>query len=289
MGWRFTKPIRLSFRCENMKKLKLHDILFVLFLFAFSIVTYSDTANIHESAYQNTKTINNLSPKEILNILKNNAWSTSGQSITSAETNNDSNPTPEYEKVLQGDNSAGVNAFADIKFNNNVKRVLDVGGGKFDACRNYLRTKHIELFVWDPYNRSQKHNEKIMREVMQSKVDAATSMAVLNVIPEPAVRLAHIATLKIALKVNGYAYFKVWPGEGKLKGTHMATVNSYGYPGYQANAYAKYFLPEVQLVFGKNNVILDPKIPNLILAKKVTNQPTPLSEIKNMLNHSPEM
>lgn len=97
-------------------------------------------------------------------------------------------------------------------------------------------------------------------------------MAVLNVIPEVETRLEHIVTLKQALKINGYAYFKIWPGEGKLKGSGKAVVDAYGYPGYQANDFAAKFLPEVQLVFGIKNVVLDPKAPNLIIAKNVDSE-----------------
>jgi hypothetical protein len=64
-------------------------------------------------------------------------------------------------------------------------------------------------------------------------------------------------------------YFKIWPGEGKFKGSGKALVNAYGYPGYQANAYAAKFLPEVQMVFGIKNARIDSKITNLIVAKNV--------------------
>ncbi|MEO8964956.1 MAG: hypothetical protein ABI370_09835, partial [Gammaproteobacteria bacterium] len=236
-----------------MNNAKSHIILLVMYLISYAICSYGSSLPLQEHHFKNPKSIYSLSPKEISNILSHKSWNTSGQSITSAETNNDSNPVPEYEKIKQGDNSAGVNAFADIHFDKNVKRILDVGGGKFDVSRDFLQTKNIDLLIWDPYNRSKEHNKEVRQAVQHLKVDAATSMAVLNVIPEPDVRLAHIAILKQAIKTNSYAYFKVWPGEGKLKGTHQPTVNSYGYPGYQANAYVDYFLPEVQLVFGKDN------------------------------------
>jgi hypothetical protein len=233
------------------------------------ISAYSNNSELHEYFYQNSRSIQDISSEKITEILQHGAWKITGQSITSAETNNDTNPAPLYDQISRGDNAAGVNAFADIHFDKNVKSILDVGGGKYDVCRNYMRTKNIELLVWDPYNRSKENNDSVKLAVTKHKVDAATSMAVLNVIPDVETRLEHIVTLKQALKINGYAYFKIWPGEGNLKGANKAIVNAYGYPGYQANAYAVKFLPEVQLVFGVKNVRLDPKVPNLIIAKKV--------------------
>lgn len=243
------------------------NLLITLILLVTSFA-YGSNSHLHEYYYKKSSSIDNIDHQKIINILKKGAWKTTYQSITSAETNNDINPEPQYKQIDEGDNAAGVNAFADIPFNTDVKRVLDVGGGKYDVCQKYMRTKHIDLLVWDPYNRSKSHNNKVKLEVSNHKVDAATSMAVLNVIPEPEARLEHIVTLKNALKNNCYAYFKIWPGEGKLKGTNKAVVNAYGYPGYQANAYAAKFLPEVQLVFGPKNARLDPKIPNLIIAQK---------------------
>ncbi len=245
----------------------------ILFVSILMFPAYGINSNLHEYFYQNSRSIQDIGSEKINQILQYGAWQTTGQAITSAETNNDVNPTPLYNQTLRGDNAAGVNAFADLHFDKNVKRILDVGGGKYDVCRNYMRTKNIDLLVWDPYNRSKEHNDSVKLAVTKHKVDAATSMAVLNVIPDVEARLEHIVTLKQALKINGYAYFKIWPGEGNLKGTNKAIVNAYGYPGYQANAYAVKFLPEVQLVFGVKNVRIDPKVPNLIIAKNVDVKP----------------
>ncbi len=216
-----------------------------------------------EYFYPNEYLIHTLNSGKIFHILQSGAWKTLGQEITSAETNNDRNAEPEMKNIEAGENACGVDAFADLKFDRTVKRALDVGGGKYDFCRDYMKAKGIELLVWDPYNRPKVHNENVEKSVTNQNVDAATSMAVLNVIPESESRLAHICTLKEALVINGIAYFKIWPGEGTLKGSYKPTVNSYGYPGYQANAYPDRFLREIQLVFGLSNVRLHETIPNL--------------------------
>lgn len=233
--------------------------------------------------FQNKRVITDLSSQQIYDLLLHGAWNSEGQSISSAETNNDKNPDPEFDNIKQGDNAAGVNAFADIDFGKNITRILDVGGGKFDVCRNYMKKRNIELLVWDPYNRTAAHNLMIEKDVKTHPVDGATSMAILNVIAEPEVRIKHITTLKSALKNKGKAYFKVWPGEGSLRGSNRAVVNAYGFPGFQANSFAEVFLPEVQVVFGRKNVHLHPKVPNLIIAEKMNNKPTSLPEIEEIL------
>lgn len=234
----------------------------------------------HEDFYAKERLIHTLDIEKIFHILHSGAWKTLDQEITSAETNNDSNVQPDMRNIEAGENTCGVDAFADLQFDLTVKRILDVGGGKYDCCHHYMKSRNIDLLVWDPYNRPHEHNINIQNTVACQKVDAATSMAVLNVIPEPEVRLAHICTLKDALMINGLAYFKIWPGEDALKGSYKPTINSYGYPGYQANAYADRFLSEVQLVFGLNNAKLHETVPNLIVAVKMSNEPTSKTDIE---------
>jgi hypothetical protein len=233
-----------------------------------------------EQFYANEYFIHDLTSERIAVILQSSAWTTAQQEISSAETNNDCCPEPNLKNLAAGENTCGVDAFVDLEFGADVNMILDVGGGKFDVCRDYLQKRGIDLLVYDPYNRTQEHNEKIKWMVANQKVAAATSMSVLNVVAEPEARLAHICTLKDALQINGMAYFKMWPGEGELKGCYQPTVNSYGHPGFQANAYADRFLREVQLVFGVENAMLHAAIPNLIVAKKITDEPTDKNEIE---------
>lgn len=249
-------------------------------LFSKPVTFNQKTKQLTEIIYFNEIFMHHLSPEKITFIISSSAWQTLDQTITSAETNNDSNLEPDMESVKIGDNTCGVEAFADLKFDETIKRVLDVGGGKYDFSRNYMRSRGVNLLVWDPYNRSRQHNLDVQNQVTIQNVDAATSMAVLNVIPELHVRLAHIATLKAALAINGMAYFKVWPGKGLLKGSFQSTVNSYDCPGYQANAYVDKFLREVQLVFGLDNAKLHESIPNTIVARKISDAITSKTEIE---------
>lgn len=220
--------------------------------------------------------IHELTATEIQTIIENDIWKVNGQSITSAETNSYDAAEPNQLQIELGENTSGVDAFADINFNEKVKTVLDVGGGKYDVNQVYLKKKNMDLFVWDPYNRSLEHNKTVQEMVDKNKVDAVTSMSVLNVIPEANVRLAHISTVKNALKLNGDAYFKIWQGEGSLKASFIPSIVN---NTYQENASALRFLRDIELVFGVGNVKLDNKIPNLIIATKKSEKTTSIAEI----------
>lgn len=220
--------------------------------------------------------IHELSPEQIFAILKDGQWKTLSQTVTSAETNDNSLRVPD-EDWPQDENTAGVNAFHDITFDKDVKSVLDVGGGKFDFNRDYLKnTRNVTLHVWDPYNRTSAHNSQTQQKVTEDKVDASTSMSVLNVIPEVDSRLAHIVTVWKSLNVNSKAYFKIWPGEGVFKGTYLPSSTS---SSYQANSFMDRFLIEIQIVFGRNSITFDKNIPNLIIAIKQNDSTTSLEEI----------
>jgi hypothetical protein len=283
---------RINFRCIKLEKKHFNRCVIIAF-FLFLLIGYGQLVDVKKYLYANKKSsrlqecfyseeifIHTLDLEKVSRILQSSAWKTLDQEITSAETNNDINVEPNIKNIKAGNNTCGVDAFADLKFDKTVKRVLDVGGGKYDCCYDYMKSRNIDLLVWDPYNQTKEHNVDIQNAVTRKKVDAATSMSVLNVIPELEVRLAHICTLKEALAINGVAYFKVWSGNGILKGSYRPTINSYGYPGYQANAYADRFLREIQLVFGLNNVKLHKTIPNLIVATKISSEPTAKAEIE---------
>ncbi len=222
--------------------------------------------------------IHEQSATKIYDIINNQAWETSNQSISSAITNQDNILAPSDHYVEIGENTSGPTAFVDIQFDRSVKRVIDIGGGKFDCNKDYLKlSRNIELHIWDPFNRSAAHNLAVKSEFLHKKADAVTSMSVLNVIQEVESRLAHIATLKDALANDGKAYIKIWPGELPYKGSYTPTsTNSY----YQANAYADRFLSEIEVVFGKGNVHLSSKVENLIVAEKKPDQVSTIADIE---------
>lgn len=230
--------------------------------------------------------VHQLSIIEIQRILERGAWQTLNQSLNSADTNDNSLINADLTRVDTGENTAGVNAFIDIPFNKKIHRVLDVGGGRYDNNTKYLQyAKNIQLLVWDPYNRSEQHNQEIYEDVTNTPVDAVTSMSVLNVIPECEARLAHIITIFKALPLHGNAYFKIWSGADRFQGTYVPTATEVS---FQANAYADRFLREIQIVFGIDNVKIDSSVDNLIMAKKTRQTPSSREEIAfiQLLSHN---
>jgi hypothetical protein len=154
------------------------------------------------------------------------------------------------------DRTEGVGAFMDLPLEK-ATRNLDVGGGAHESNTNYLATRGVANYVYDPYARSEGHNQRILQIVRSSPVDSVTSMSILNVIDDSAARLAHIHLCKKSLKSGGKAYFKVWAGNGSGKGDYILG-------GYQSNRDAKSYIQDVRQVFGERQVTYDENLRVLV-------------------------
>lgn len=64
------------------------------------------------------------------------------------------------------------------------KRVIDIGGGRFDTAQEAARKYSAMVSIYDPYNRSEAHN----REVIGGAYEIAVISNVLNVIDSEAAR-----------------------------------------------------------------------------------------------------
>lgn len=64
------------------------------------------------------------------------------------------------------------------------KRIIDIGGGRFDTAQTAARSYNAIVSIYDPFNRSEEHN----REVMAGAYDIAIISNVLNVIDNEAAR-----------------------------------------------------------------------------------------------------
>lgn len=64
------------------------------------------------------------------------------------------------------------------------KKVIDIGGGRFDTAQEAARIYSAIVSIYDPYNRSEEHN----REVIAGAYDVAIISNVLNVIDSTAAR-----------------------------------------------------------------------------------------------------
>ncbi|MDR3550481.1 MAG: hypothetical protein P4L31_03645 [Candidatus Babeliales bacterium] len=127
---------------------------------------------------------------------------------------------------------------------------FDNGGGAYDDATNYVKFAYnIENMVYDPFMREQEYNESVLECARQHPFDCCTSLSVLNVIDTLESRMEHISLCFMVLKRGGYTFFKVWPGDGT--GIPLKTACE-----YQSNQNASYYLDEIKLIFGAENVVL---------------------------------
>jgi len=61
---------------------------------------------------------------------------------------------------------------------------LDIGGGKYDLMSEKLKEKEVDNLIFDPYNRSQKHNDDVLKVCRLFGANTVTIFNVLNVIKE---------------------------------------------------------------------------------------------------------
>jgi hypothetical protein len=141
-------------------------------------------------------------------------------------------------------------------------RNLDLGGGHFDGPSKHIwKSYRVTNLVYDPYNRSKNHNSNIRAKVRKHPVDSVTSCSVLNVILDKTKRKAHIQFAYKSLKSEGIAFFKIWRGNNsRIPNTET----------FQSNKEAKYYLKEIQKVFGRANTeLIKDDIGNTIFAYKL--------------------
>ena len=175
-------------------------------------------------------------------------WRLPEQAITSADTSINDKKLP-----------AG---FTNLIKKNIFKKnqiVVDIGGGKFDNAVDKLKSIGAYLHVYDPFNRSTKHNEDVIRKVADGGADVAVSNNTLNVIAEDKNIIKVIAQSHNALKDNGKAYFTVYEGDR----SGMGKVTS---KGFQRNLPTQSYIDMVKEVYGNNvkkegNVIVATKKP----------------------------
>ena len=130
----------------------------------------------------------------------------------------------------------------------------DIGGGRYDHFTDAMRDMHgVSNYVYDPFNRDDKHNSKVASIVSNGRSDTATVNNVLNVIKEPEIREQVIRQAANAIKGTGSAYFLIH--EGNRTGEGGVTKK-----GWQENRPAKSYLDEIAKHFGdvkrKGNLII---------------------------------
>lgn len=147
--------------------------------------------------------------------------------------------------------------FNSKDFNNEVKNVLsskpfvrnlDYGGGKGTKSAPFLEQKGVKNSIYDPFNQSKEHNEKILNEFRTNPADMVTVNNVLNVIKETPIRKEVIKNAYDLLQPNGKAFFKIY--EGNRTSIGKATKEG----SWQNNKPTSAYENEIAKIFGKENM-----------------------------------
>ena len=120
---------------------------------------------------------------------------------------------------------------------------VDIGGGRFETATDYLHSRGVHNFVYDPYNRTSHHNARVFRRVIANQIaDTATMSNVLNVIQHRRHRLDALKVAATSIGHGGTVYITVYEGDGSGKGKKTSK-------GYQLNRKLAKYLREVKEVF----------------------------------------
>jgi hypothetical protein len=131
---------------------------------------------------------------------------------------------------------------------------LDYGGGRFDNATKFLHDLGVTNLIYDPFNRCEEHNSKILKKLYKSKADTATIVNVLNVIKEPHIRKHVMDKVKKLVKPGGEVYIIVYyDGTKKIPGKSRSGC-------WQENIPLKTYLDEIRQIFSdvriENNMII---------------------------------
>jgi len=130
---------------------------------------------------------------DVLPLIENKLWDKPDQEYTSAKTSQNQIPKP-VSKLLNA------NELKDRSVN------LDIGGGKYDHMSQLLAEWGIKNYVYDPFNRSDEHNEYVISKTSNGKSDTVTIFNVLNVIPDRKNQINTLKQAKNALKKGGKVF-----------------------------------------------------------------------------------
>ena len=149
---------------------------------------------------------------------------------------------------------------------------VDHGGGKYD--KGILAAKkhaNADLFVHDPFNRSEEHNTAVKEKTL-GRANYTGLHNVLNVIKEPEERRKALENMKSFMSPTGIGHITVYEGSTKDKQSGSKETKD----GWQEFRSTSSYLPEIRSVFpsethdvikkGKH-IIIKPKGMNLNIQK----------------------
>lgn len=151
--------------------------------------------------------------------------------------------TQEYTSKNTSINSTKLpKIFSLVHFDSGTTNI-DYGGGKFDNATEYLSKMDVRNYIYDPYNRTEEHNRKVIDLINErGGADTATCSNVLNVIKEPEIRQNILENIKRLVKPEGNIYITVYEGSGDGNETPTKA-------GYQLNKKTEDYLEEIRRVF----------------------------------------
>lgn len=183
---------------------------------------------------------------EVLPLLEN-LWDVKHQEFPSRKTSIKQVPAPAKKMIALGE-------LKDDSVN------LDIGGGKYEDLTEFFGMYGITSYVYDPFNRSDEHNNRVLELTKNGQSDTVTIFNVLNVIKEEDIQIQVLEQAKNALKPGGKVYiYSDYYVKGKVAGPIK------GRASYQHYYKLSDLLPIVKKVF--NNAYLDSKIRCIVSIK----------------------
>ncbi len=121
---------------------------------------------------------------------------------------------------------------------------VDIGGGRFEAATEFLHSKGVHSFVWDPFNRDEVHNDRVWELFIATpgRADTTTLSNVLNVIRHESHRISCLEVAARAVGREGVCFITVYEGNRSNKGRKTTK-------GFQLNRRTKDYVSEIENVF----------------------------------------
>lgn len=122
--------------------------------------------------------------------------------------------------------------------------IVDIGGGKWDNAVDYVLTTYgNHMWVYDPYNRTRRHNKIVEYHCNElGGFDTVTCSNVLNVIEDESDQDIVIRNCYNMLKPGGTAYFYIYEGDKSRNGRETRA-------GYQCNRPAADYMLQIAVIF----------------------------------------
>ena len=140
--------------------------------------------------------------------------------------------------------------------------ILDYGGGKYDTNAEYMRRNfNSTVLVYDPYNRTEEHNKRVIDYFLVNPAKIVVCSNVLNIIKEDEIILDILQKIDKLIAVNGLLYIKVY--ERDKSGVGCKTTK-----GWQRNERLPDYYKFFNKVFGQRYLTLR-TIGDIIILTKV--------------------